>query len=366
MKKKKSYSKVNDVIEVLSDESRYASYWDENDHDELEGLYNYFGGRPGNLYKNAVLPADYVFDPKNPPMAGCTSFHPPLQLAINDKAVEIYGSSCSNPIVADADIYISLDRSSPNYDWEHPWIETDKKHIRFIIVDGSIPEDNEQFKQCIDYTIKALDEGKKVHVGCIAGHGRTGLFLAALAQKTIGKKLDEDGISAIDYVRDTYCANAVENLRQVLFLTTLHGIALPTAEKDTMRQFEDTFFQEIGVDFQKVIQDAGFYATLPTIKAIDAKMYSITNRHMKNYTKNSPVNSTNKSSNYFHNTTENFHSGVKYPPINAPMQSNLPVESNGTVAMGIPPERFSRDTFATRLNPEKVAKLQAFKLRRQG
>ena len=90
--------------------------------------------------------------------------------------------------------------------------------VYYPITDRSAPKNVEQFKQLIDWTIAHLKAGKKVHAGCIGGHGRTGLFFAALV-KTLG--ITDD---AITYVRKNYCKKAVESKVQVEFLVQNFGI----------------------------------------------------------------------------------------------------------------------------------------------
>lgn len=312
-----------------------------NMHDFYEGGFSKFG--------EPSLPKDYNFDPKNPPIYGCTEFHPPVQLMVNGKAVEVYGSSCLRPNVKDADIYVSLDRFVDTYDWEQPWMPEEKKHIRFFINDGGVPDNEIQFNLCIDYLVKALDEGKKVHIGCIAGHGRTGIFLAALTQRTIGHKLSNEYTSAIDYVRDSYCANAVENLIQVLFLHSTQDIDVPHKESKRVEEFKTAFYDEIGVEFVEVVKKSNFKTTLPVIRSIQNKISLAANPPRL-----SPFGRSLTTTGPALTPVETF-DNVEFKTL--PYQSNLPLEPNGTVAMGTPPT-----TFKDRLDPEKLNKLQQFKL----
>lgn len=345
---------------------------DFDEFSDLDNIYGYMGGN--RLYDtydsyNQKQPAGFVFDPKNPPLFGCTSYHPPLQLNVNDKSVEIFGSSCLNPNIKDADIYISLDSMADDFLWERPWEKNGKEHIRFFIKDGGVPTNINQFTKCLDYTIAALAQGKKVHVGCIAGHGRTGVFLAALAQKTIGTKLENEYTSAIDYVRDTYCNNAVENMRQVLFLHAVYDVAIPRAEKKRFNDFEKLFLEEIGVGLKEVIEKTDFNKVLPLILDIDRKLTAIYNPP-----KISPITPKYPGTNTIIPTTAMSNASTIPTTLNP---QGLPKESNGTIAMGTSPEvsnHFKVDnslknnaiakSFINRLDPEKLAKLEAFKLRR--
>lgn len=209
------------------------------------------------------------------PVKKCTDSHPPLPLTIDGQEVEIYGSSCQRPIVRDADVYISLDYNAPVYLWEQPWYENanNQKHIRFFIEDMDIPEVTDDFRDLIDYTIDNLVEGKKIHAGCIAGHGRTGTFLAALVQTTMSDRLEQEGISAIDYVRNSYCKKAVETLSQILFLNVEFGVAIPLKETALVAEFKEMFLEEIGVSFEDVLNVEDFMAIKPAIDTLESAIF---------------------------------------------------------------------------------------------
>lgn len=63
----------------------------------------------------------------------------------------------------------------------------------------------------LERAVRAILEGKPVYVGCMAGRGRTGLFLAVLA-KAFGEE------SPVEYVREHYYPHAVENDIQYEFV----------------------------------------------------------------------------------------------------------------------------------------------------
>lgn len=209
------------------------------------------------------------------PVKKCTDYHPPLSLTIDGQEVKIYGSSCQKPIVKDADLYISLDNYAPVYLWEQPWYinEKNQQHIRFFIDDMDVPSDLEEFDELINYAIDSLVEGKKVHAGCIAGHGRTGTFLAAITQRTMGEKLAEEGISAIDYVRDNYCKKAVETLSQVLYLHIEFGVAIPRLQTALVNEFKEMFLEEVGVSFDELLKEEDFATLKPAIDSLESAIY---------------------------------------------------------------------------------------------
>ena len=135
----------------------------------------------------------------------CWEVHPPLTVG---GGRVIYGGNCTLPAVKDADIYIGLDVS---------FRKTSDSHIAFLIPDGGAPADVPAFKTLVAWVSDQLDLGRKVHVGCIAGHGRTGIFIAALL---VHRGVTDD---PIPYIRQRYCKAAVETHTQVDFLVEHYG-----------------------------------------------------------------------------------------------------------------------------------------------
>lgn len=142
----------------------------------------------------------------------CFHSHKPLKIG----SYVIYGGSCSSPAVSDADIYVGLDYSIAKSPKSYPW--EDGESFLFPIQDMKAPSDPAQFKKLIEWLSVQLIAGKKVHVGCIGGHGRTGIVFAALVKHMLGME------DAIEYVRENYCEKAVESQEQVSFLKTHFGI----------------------------------------------------------------------------------------------------------------------------------------------
>lgn len=141
----------------------------------------------------------------------CYETHPPL--VIDEGLPPVYGGSCGHPAVADADVYIGFDGNMKQTYRSFPWKKGDE--FLYHISDMSPPKDEASFVKMLKWVHAQLEAGAKVHAGCIGGHGRTGLFFAALRYHITG---DEN---AIEYVREHYCKKAVESEKQVNFLAKL-------------------------------------------------------------------------------------------------------------------------------------------------
>lgn len=135
----------------------------------------------------------------------CYESHPPL--TIGD--FTIYGGSCFQPVVTDANLYVGFDRGMSAMR-TYPW--RNQRSFLFPITDHSVPQDVKEFLSLLDHLHEALQAGEKVHLGCIGGHGRTGLVLSALVNRITGNP------NATQYVRDHYCVRAVESTEQIEFL----------------------------------------------------------------------------------------------------------------------------------------------------
>lgn len=142
----------------------------------------------------------------------CYSTHKPLP--IGDYL--IYGGSCSAPVVLDADIYVGFEHGMMVSTKAYPWSTGDSFY--FPIVDGSVPKNLEDTHKLLEYLSTNLKAGKKIHIGCIGGHGRTGTIMAALVTHMTGNK------DSINYVRTHYCNKAVESTTQIEWLHKNFGI----------------------------------------------------------------------------------------------------------------------------------------------
>ena len=75
--------------------------------------------------------------------------------------------------------------------------------------DGGIPRNQEEARRLIHDAFDAAREGRRVEVGCVAGHGRTGTVLACMAVLA-----GVPGPDAVDWVRANYLPGAVETPEQ--------------------------------------------------------------------------------------------------------------------------------------------------------
>lgn len=153
-------------------------------------------------------------------------------LALPIGKYKIYGGSASWPVVDDADVYVSLQAGSTCGCISDPWDEHKVIEVQFSITDGCAPKDPARFKKLIDWICNQLQEGKKIHVGCIGGHGRTGMVLAAIVSQMTDEK------DAIKYVRKHYCHKVVETHSQIAFLEKHYGVKTASPSKTVYVQPE--------------------------------------------------------------------------------------------------------------------------------
>lgn len=152
------------------------------------------------------------------PYVKCCHSHPVLKLGMG----EIVGASCGQPRDG-YDIYIGLCHTMKFQHQVFPWDQKGDPVIEFQyrITDGCAPKSPGEFRKMINWVSEQLDDGKKIHVGCIGGHGRTGLFLTALV--SLYEDLTDDPIA---WVRKEHCKKAVESESQLKFLKKHFGVKI--------------------------------------------------------------------------------------------------------------------------------------------
>ena len=195
------------------DKSNEDRFGDEDSFD-----FSWVGGQNKRL-SHLIDPAPRkVYQPR------CYESHPRLTLG----GGTVVGGSCSHPVTNDADIYIGLESGMKFQSAKYPWAppeQTGPIGVQFLISDMAAPKDPPNFIAMIGWLAERLAEGKTVHVGCVGGHGRTGVVLSALVKHVTGNA------DAITWVRAHYCQKAVESDSQVKFLGTHFGITAATPTK---------------------------------------------------------------------------------------------------------------------------------------
>lgn len=186
----------------------------------------------------------------------CFTKHPPLKLPGTE--LVIYGGSCSDPVVLDADVYIGFDGSMRWTERHYPWKKGDEVYFR--IQDMGVPQKPDEFKKLVKWTRQQLEDGRKVHCGCIGGHGRTGTFLAALVS-------DFGEQDAVTYVRENYCHKAVESKSQMDFLHEHFGIKKVEGSKANKSSHSK------GSNKSSNVKDFGSYSSRSGSSKATAKVY---------------------------------------------------------------------------------------------
>lgn len=144
----------------------------------------------------------------------CAKTHPVLKFG---PGRSIQGGSCHDPHVTDADVYVGLSKGMKMSRRHWPWEEGDE--LLYPMDDRQAPNEVEQFTRVVDWTLEQVDAGRSVFVGCMGGHGRTGLFLTALVLRS-GFETDD----ALAFVRENYCKKAVETDAQIAYLEKNFGL----------------------------------------------------------------------------------------------------------------------------------------------
>ena len=97
--------------------------------------------------------------------------------------------------------------------WQPPWT-----HAHLDWPDFGVPDDADHVVATLGTVLQRARAGERVEVGCLGGHGRTGTALACLAVLSGHPSAD-----AVAWVRDHYCAAAVETAEQEAFVARLGG-----------------------------------------------------------------------------------------------------------------------------------------------
>ncbi len=149
----------------------------------------------------------------------CYHSHPVVDLGLDG---QFYGGSCIEPAYRKANIYVALDRGYRVITYGFPWNNGDG--FLFEVRNMCAPQGKNaiiQYRKMITWLLEGMAVGRDVHVGCIGGHGRTGMVLASLVAQALPEVKN-----AIKWTRDHYCKKAVESEPQVAFLVQEFGCKL--------------------------------------------------------------------------------------------------------------------------------------------
>ena len=87
------------------------------------------------------------------------------------------------------------------------------KVIHYPVEDFNVPDNKTGLGKVIQKVIRKSRDGNNIVVHCLAGYGRTGVFLACLTKSHFGMTGEE----SIVWIRQ-YIPNALENFRQEQFV----------------------------------------------------------------------------------------------------------------------------------------------------
>ncbi|MDH5184908.1 MAG: hypothetical protein OEX12_13580 [Gammaproteobacteria bacterium] len=172
----------------------------------------------------------YFTQPKSATYNPCWTKHPPLPISVDGNVYHVIGGSCTGhiPKVGEADVFLGFDFGMRRSELSKPWNKG--VEVYFPIKDMRVPDNMAEFTQLLDWLESRILNGQKVYMGCIGGHGRTGLVMAALVTQMTGDK------DSINYVRNNYCKKAVESDEQINWLHTHFGIKKAEPTKQAFHQ----------------------------------------------------------------------------------------------------------------------------------
>lgn len=174
----------------------------------------------------------------------------------------VLGAACAHP--ADGyDIYVGFDHGMKFKHTAYPWENENDPVIEFLfpITDMCAPKDAARFKKMIEWLAAQLDDGAKVHMGCIGGHGRTGLVLAALRAHMYGEK------DAIQWVRKHHCKKGVESQSQVKFLMRHYKVSKAEPTKQSHSSSTSSYPAKKGSSYGSGISHRNGSASVKSVKS---------------------------------------------------------------------------------------------------
>jgi len=144
-------------------------------------------------------------------------FRSPMPFSPYDKSGRIWSSyekANINLVVILAEKHEYIDQTGQDLIayYRSQGIET----FHYPIKDFQVPLNIASLNQAMDQVIKSAEQGKNVSVHCMAGLGRTGLFLACMAKRYF----KFNGQDSMEWIRETI-PGAVENRDQEEFIQNL-------------------------------------------------------------------------------------------------------------------------------------------------
>ena len=130
--------------------------------------------------------------------------------------------------------------TTPGVNFRIPVSRAMPKLLYLVTPDFGTPNSLRVFIELVEWSLIQMKSGKKLGVGCMGGHGRTGVFLTALL---LAAGTFKTGGEATAYLRKAYCKEAVESMSQAALLTSVaKHIWGPDADGD-LGAVEDAIFK---------------------------------------------------------------------------------------------------------------------------
>ena len=149
-------------------------------------------------------------------MAACWESHPPVEFEYFGTKYRLHGGNCQHDPGAKFDTFIGFDHGfNPKLEsWDVPG----RQNVLFKITDFSVPKDVERFRKFLSWLHERVIGGHSIYMGCIGGHGRTGMVLCAYLCRYTDMK------DPLKFLRKNYCTKAVETDEQIDWLSKHFGL----------------------------------------------------------------------------------------------------------------------------------------------
>ncbi len=172
------------------------------------------------------------------------------------------GSHQLHPDMENCRTFINTSESSIVFDFEKPWSnnydtnrEGEYKMFRFTIIPSGFPDNTEEFTNFIRFIIfRIIDQGENVNISCNDGVQNTGLVLAAMVKMLN----DNPYFNAIEYVRNKYHDDAVNDITQLIYAKHVLNMIIPKEDLPFVKIFENLFEQANGKSIAYFAEQRGF------------------------------------------------------------------------------------------------------------